>query len=340
MKRKTLTVLILLVLVAPSWAVFTKIGMAGLTFLKIGVGRSTGMGDAFVAVADDATAAYWNPAGLALISGRQAMISHIDWVADINHEYVSVALPAMSGTVGFNVTALTMGEMEETTIENYQGTGRMFTGTDLAAGVSYARMVTDKLAFGASAKFVSERIWDVGCSGAAFDFGVHYNTGWRDLRMAMAITNFGPDVHFAGSQLNFTHDPAWEWPWTREPIPGTYLTENFSLPVIFRFGLAYDFIHTENSRLTMAADLNHYNDVNEKVNVGLEYNYGAFSLRGGYIFNTDMDYAEDVGLKTGLSGGVGLKVNPADAFGLKLDYSYRDLARLGGSHRLALMVDF
>jgi len=69
----------------PSQALFTKIGMAGLTFLKIGVGRSSGMGDAFVAVADDATAAYWNPAGLALVTGRQALVNHVDWIADINH---------------------------------------------------------------------------------------------------------------------------------------------------------------------------------------------------------------------------------------------------------------
>ncbi len=325
---------------ASSQAAFAKIGMAGLTFLKIGVGRSTGMGDAFVAVADDATAAYWNPAGLALVSGRQALVNHIDWIADVSHEYVAVVLPAGQGNLGINVTALSMGKMEETTLERYQGTGTFFTGTDLALGVSYARMVTEKLCFGLTAKVLSERIWDVGATGAAFDLGVHYNTGWRNLRLAMAIANFGPDLSFHGSQLNFMHDPDWEWPWTREPIPGTYLTENFSLPVIFRFGVAYDFINDENSRLTGAADLNHYNDVNEKVNLGLEYVYRILSLRGGYIVNTDASYASDLGIRAGLSAGMGLKLKPAENLGLTLDYSYRDLARLGGSHRFTLLVDF
>ncbi|MEO0081102.1 MAG: PorV/PorQ family protein [candidate division WOR-3 bacterium] len=338
--RVILVTVLLAFLVIPAYGLFTKIGMAGMSFLKIGVGRSTGMGDAFVAVADDATAAYWNPAGLALVPGRQALVNHIDWIADINHEFVSVVLPTTSGSFGFNVTALTMGEMEETTIEDYQGTGFMFTGTDLAFGASYARMITEKLAFGLSAKVLSEKIWDVSATGAAFDLGIHYNTGWRNLRLAMAIANFGPDMAFHGSQLNFTHDPGWEWPWTREPIPGTYLTENFSLPVVFRFGVAYDFLDDGNSRLTAAADLNHFNDVNEKVNLGLEYNYRVLTARAGYIVNTDMSYGEDIGFRTGLSAGIGLKLRPAETFGLGFDYSYRDLARLGGSHRLTLAVDF
>jgi hypothetical protein len=346
MKHRTnaIGILTVLALIAaaftPGQAVFNKIGMAGLTFLKIGVGRCTGMGDAFVAVADDASAAYWNPAGLALVGGRQAVVNHIDWIADINHEYVAVVFPTKSGTFAFDVIALSMGTMEETTIEEYQGTGRTFTGTDLAVGVSYARMFTDKLSFGAKAKVVSEKIWDVGCTGAAFDFGVHYNTGWRNMRLAMAIANFGPDLHYSGSQLNFTIDPDWEWPWTREPIPSTYLTEKFALPVVFRFGVAYDFWSDDDSYLTGAVDLNHYSDVNEKVNVGFEYNFRPLFLRAGYILNTDFDYAADLGWKTGLSAGVGLKVRPARTFGLTIDYAYRELARLGGSHRLTLGVDF
>jgi hypothetical protein len=337
---KLAAVLLLAVLVAPGHAVFTKIGMAGLTFLKIAPGRGAAMGDAFVAIADDATAAYWNPAGLALLTGRQAVVNHIDWIADINHEFVAVAIPTRAGNIAVSVTALTMGKFEETTIEQYQGTGLTFTGSDLAVGVSYARLITEKLGFGLTAKVLSEQMWDMGATGAAFDFGVHYNTGWRNLRLAMAITNFGPDVKYSGSQLNFTFDPDWEWPWSREPIPGSYLTENFALPVTFRFGLAYDFWSNEASYLTLAADLNHANDVNEKVNVGFEYNYRPLFLRAGYVVNTDVNYAADLGWKTGLSFGIGLRVRPAGVFGLKVDYAYRDLDRLGSSHRVGLAAEF
>lgn len=327
-------------LVTPVAGAFTKVGMAGLPFLKIGVGRTTGMGEAFVAIADDASAAYWNPAGLALIPSRQVVVNHIDWIADVNHEYLSFVSPTALGSFGASVTALTLGTFEETTIDKYQGTGRAFTGTDLAFGITYARMFTDKLAFGLTAKGVSERIWDVGTSGIAFDFGVHYNTGWRNLRLAMAMANFGPDLSYSGSQLNFTHDPSWEWPWTREPIPATYLTETFPLPMTFRFGLAYDILRTDVSYLTAAVDLNHFNDVNEKVNAGLEYKYRQFYLRAGYVLNTDPAYASDVGWETGLSFGMGVRVRPASAFGLGLDYGYRNLGRLGLSHRVSLAVEF
>jgi len=330
---------LLMLLAAPSEAIFTKIGMAGMSFLKIGVGRCTGMGEAFVAVADDATAAFWNPAGLALVQKRQAVINHIDWIADVNHEYIAAVMPTRAGSVGVAVTALSQGAFEETTIDEPQGTGRTFSASDLCLGLSYARMFTDKLAFGLSAKAVSEQLWSVGASGLAFDFGVHYNTGWRGLRLGMSIVNFGPDLSFSGDLLDFTRDPGYEWPWTREELPGTYLTETFPLPVIFRFGLAYDFLRTDNSYLAGAIDLNHYNDVNEKVNIGLEYSIKPLYFRGGYILNADAGYASDLGWSTGLSAGAGVRVNPTSALGLSLDYNYRNLGRLGMSHRLTLLVE-
>ncbi|MEO0074195.1 MAG: PorV/PorQ family protein [candidate division WOR-3 bacterium] len=331
----------MLVLALPAEAAFTKIGMAGLPFLKIGVGRCTGMGDAFVAVADDASAAFWNPAGLALASRRQIVLNHIDWLADVSHEYVAAVVPTHLGNWGLSVTALSLGQFEETTIGEYQGTGRTFSGTDLASGISYSRMLTDKLAFGVSVKVVSEQIGDyVGTAGVAFDFGIHYNTAWRNLRLAMAMANFGPDLRYTGNKLNFTHEPDWEWPWTREPIPATYLTETFPLPTVFRFGLAYDVFSTEASRLLAAVDLNHFNDVNEKLNFGLEYRYGAFSLRGGYVLNVDPAYAKRVGWSSGLSAGTGLAFRPAGAFDVGFDYSYRNLGRLGMSHRVTLTVGF
>ena len=75
--RVLVAVLVLLtLLVVPSEAVFTKVGMAGMTFLKIGVGRCTGMGEAFVAVADDATAASWNPAGLMQLRRPEISIAY------------------------------------------------------------------------------------------------------------------------------------------------------------------------------------------------------------------------------------------------------------------------
>lgn len=330
-------------LTTPAYGVFTKLGMAGMPFLKIGIGRATGMGDAFVAIADDASATYWNPAGLALLKNREVLLNHIDWVLDTRHEYLTGAFPTNLGTFAVSVTSVNYGDLEETTIDNYQGTGRTFSASDLALGASFARMFTDKFAFGASVKAIQQRIWEMTSSAIAFDFGTYYNTGWQNVRLAMAIANFGPDALFSGKQLDFavSEPEEYTWPWTITPIPATYKTEKFLLPIIFRFGVAYDiFKHENKTRLTAAADLAHYNDINEKVNLGLEYRFMNFFLRGGYILNTDFEYARELLWRTGLSAGAGIKLNPNPALHLGIDYAVRDMGRLGLSHRMSLNVGF
>lgn len=326
-----------------SYAAFTKLGMAGMPFLKIGVGRANGLGDAFVAIADDASATYWNPAGLALLTSREVMVNHIDWVLTSKLDYLAGAFPTKLGTWGIAVTSVSYGEFEQTTIDNYQGNGQFFSAADLAVSISFARMFTDKFSFGGSIKAIQQRIWEMSANAFAFDFGTYYNTGWNNVRLAMTIANFGPDAAFSGKQLDFnvTYPEEYTWPWTVTPIPATYKTEKFLLPIIFRFGVAYDLIKIEDkTSLTLAADLAHYNDVNEKVNLGLEYKLMNFALRGGYIVNTDPDYADNVGLTDGLSFGVGAWFKPTPDLKLNVDYSYRNLSRLGISHRVALNVGF
>ncbi|MBS4015538.1 MAG: PorV/PorQ family protein [Candidatus Latescibacteria bacterium] len=325
------------------YGAFTKLGMAGMPFLKIGVGRANGMGDAFVAIADDASATYWNPAGLALLKNREVMLNHIDWVLETRLEYLAGAFPTKLGTFGFALTSVNYGEFEQTTIDNYQGTGVFFSAADMAFSASYARMFTDKFAFGGSIKAMQQRIWDMSANAFAFDLGTYYNTGWQNVRLAMTIANFGPDASFSGTQLNFDVDypEGYTWPWTITPIPATYATEKFLLPIIFRFGIAYDIIKIEDkTSLTLAADLTHYNDVNEKVSIGLEYQYLNFALRGGYIINTDGDYRERIGASDGLSFGAGAWFKPTPDLKLNVDYAYRNLSRLGISHRVSLNVGF
>ena len=321
-------------------AEFTKLGIAGAQFLKIGVGRSTGMGDAFVAVADDASATYWNPAGLALIPHNELLVSHVEWIAGVRHEYVSLVTPTAAGSFGFALTALSMGPIEETTIDDPQGTGQTFTASDVAFGVSYARRLTEKFTFGATAKVLQQSIWDMTAAGVAFDFGVHYNTGLRNLRLAMAISNFGPDLKYGGKQLQFDYTPDINWPWSQAPLTGELVTETYALPILFRFGLAYDLVSAPRTRVTVAADLVHYNDVNEKVDAGVEADLYGLRLRAGYILNTDAGYAGELGWEDGLSAGAGVAVHPFGKTALNIDYGYRNMGRLGPTHRIGLSIGF
>jgi len=164
----TLVLLASVAFVSPAQAAFSKVGTTGAAFLKIGVGRATAMGDAFVAIADDASASYFNPAGLARVN-RQIALNHVDWIADVTHENLAIVLPMSNfGTVAFTVTALAMGQIEQTTIDNPntvtredEGTGLFFGASDMAFAISYARLITDKLSFGVTTKVVNQSIWDM-----------------------------------------------------------------------------------------------------------------------------------------------------------------------------------
>ncbi|HDQ98923.1 MAG TPA: PorV/PorQ family protein [candidate division WOR-3 bacterium] len=337
-----------LLVVSAADAGFSKVGTTGANFLKIGVGRATAMGDAFVALADDPSASYFNPAGLALV-GRSIQFNHVEWIADLRHDYLTAALPVPGfGTVGLSVTALTMGDMEQTTVDNPgtpvredDGTGQIFGASDFAFAVSYARVITDKLSFGLTVKAVNQNIWDMSASAVGADLGLYYNTGFKSLRIGAAVQNYGTQLAFSGRQLDFT------FPWPDSgpsQLPGSYRTNPAPLPTLFRFGIAYDLIEAteaDPSRLTGTVELVHPSDINETVNFGFEYGVrDLFFLRGGYVLNTDLDYAADVGYLTGLTAGVGVKAAPAEGLTLGLDYTFRYFSYLNPTHRVLLTVGF
>lgn len=335
-----------LLLVATTYAAFSKVGTTGANFLKIGYGRAAGMGDAFCAVADDAGACFFNPAGLAQVR-RTVQLNHADWFADINHDNVAVVLPVTNfGTIAFNVTALTMGAMQITTLDNPstlqredEGEGlATFTASDFAVGASYARIITDKLSFGFTARAVSQTVMDMAASAVGVDIGLHYNTGFRSLRIGAAVTNFGTQLAFAGRQLDYS----FFWPDSGPAsIQGSYKTTPAGLPTSFRFGVAYDLVSTDADRLTTAIDLVHPSDINETVHFGLEYNRSQFvSARFGYILNTDTDYQENIGWLTGLSAGAGINADTRRGVKLGLDYGFRFYEKLSPVHRLMLTVGF
>ena len=128
----TLLGVVLAVLAPPARAQFTlgeqRAGSASATFLKIGIGaRATGLGESFVAVANDPSAIYWNPAGLASLQRQEISLSHLEWPAEIRFEHVSYVLPVrrLGGSLGFQLGVLST-EIDETTEFNPFGTGRTF----------------------------------------------------------------------------------------------------------------------------------------------------------------------------------------------------------------------
>jgi hypothetical protein len=117
----------------------SKVGTTAAPFLNIGVGsRAVAMGGAFVATSDDATALYWNVAGISRVNKNQVLLDHSEWLAGINFDFAGAVLNLENiGTVGVSFTSLSMGNMERTTELQPEGTGEKFAAGSFAIGVAY-----------------------------------------------------------------------------------------------------------------------------------------------------------------------------------------------------------
>jgi long-subunit fatty acid transport protein len=341
MKKNILIALAVLVAIGgPAWAVnFSKVGTAGAQFLKIGAGaRAVGMGEAFTAVVDDATAMYWNPAGLAQAKKQEITFTHNQWLGDIKHEFIAYCLPmGGNGTLGMNLTVLNIGEMPVTTVEIGDDTGEFFTCVDWAFAIGYGRNLTDKVAFGATAKFIQQRIWDMKASAFAMDLGITAKTGYKSLRIAAALLNFGTDVQYSGGQLEQEVNFYGYGLGPQQSQKMEYSTSSAPLPLCYRLGAVYDLIDNPTHKLTAAFDYVHPNDGSEKQNLGMEYGFNKMLFaRAG--LRVDIDARDD---DNAYSPTFGLGINYG--FGMlktKIDYAYADYGPLSTVHRVALALAF
>ena len=164
---------LLIIIMALSVSLFgqAKTGSTAAPFLNIGIGpRAIAMGGAFIATADDVSSLYWNPAGAARMNKSGALFSHSKWFADINYNWAgSVINLGDAGVFGVSVTNLDYGDMELTTLSEYEGTGGTFTANDMAIAITYAKNLTDRFSIGGNVKYISQNIWNSAASALAVD---------------------------------------------------------------------------------------------------------------------------------------------------------------------------
>ena len=313
---------------APARAQFTlgqqRAGTSSGTFLKIAVGaRATALGESFVAVANDPTAIYWNPAGLASMQRQEVSFSHVEWPADIRYEHAAYVMPVrrLGGSLAFQLGVLST-EIQETSELQPFGTGRSFFYSDVLFGAAYARRWTDKLLIGAGLKYLHEDLGsDVGGPTTAamlFDIGSIYYLGYGSVRIATSLSNFGSQLKPSGHYVS---------PYSGE----TRSYDGFDSPTMFRYGLAFEAIERADQRLTYSLEIDQPADNQQVIKSGLEWGWKRmFALRGGYNFNAD---ALKLSTGAGFSGGIG----PMQG---SLDYAYTDGGALGAVHRMSLGVRF
>ena len=213
--------------------------------------RASGMGMTGVALADNAYAPFWNPAGLASQTGAQVSFTHAPWLpalgADLSYEHLTGTYGlGAAGTLGGHLTYFDLGE-QIATDERGMELGR-FSSYELAAGLSYGYPVTENLSVGTGARFiysnltggrsVGEAQTDAGVSFGV-DLGVKYTA--PDIGLGQSSRpSFAFNLANMGPRISYTADN--EFP--------------DAIPTTLRFGTALDTQLDEFNRVVVALDLN------------------------------------------------------------------------------------
>ncbi|MFH1283405.1 MAG: PorV/PorQ family protein [bacterium] len=306
MKKIALLTGMLIIAGSVCYAGFSKddAGTSAAQFLKLGAGaRATGMGEAYGAVADDASALYWNPAGMAQLDNIEVSLMHAEWVEDISYEWGSVAVPAGgAGVIGLGVQYLSYGDMKELDTNGIEQGD--FSPTDMAVNLGYGLKLTDSIFLGINAKYISCQIKEKASTTAA-DVGLIKKFMDKKFSLGVAFQNIGGKMKFE--------------------------SEEDDLPLNFKIGSAYKI----NKSLLLALDVNAPKDNETAVGLGAEYIQNIsndFSVAGRVGYNSR---TKDVEGLNGLSLGVG-----GNIFGYMVDYSYVPLGDIGDTHRISLGISF
>lgn len=303
----------LVLLASPVWA-FRRAATTAAPFLKLGDdARSAGMAGASVALS-----AAWdvgwagagnvqvNAASLAGALEQSLVLSHERRMADLRHGSASLSLP-LSEKWGLALGAawLQAPDQEITTLEEPEGTGATYAYGDLALRASLATRLTDRLAVGGTVKWVRQDLHREHAQGAALDLGLLLDTGWRRLRLGMAVANFGPRLRLDGEDLLVDGG---------DGRPALLETQDFQLPLLFRVGLSDRLWEKGGHRLDAALQAEHPNDSRQNLRLGLEYAWRErFFARGGRHLRRDLEQA---------ALGLGLHVPLAEGRRLVLDYAW------------------
>jgi len=306
-------------------------GSSGVLFLLIAPGaRAAGMGESFVSIADDATATYWNPAGLAFQKSSQISLMHSNWLpqlaSDLYYDYATITKPlGPVGTAGLSLTFINLGDQIITGEDSPVPLGS-FSSFELAVAGSFGSKLSENSAAGVTLKFIYSNLapqvpnttqkGDGRATAFAVDLGyLHKNLLINRLNFGMNLTNLGPKITYIDAAQA---DP---------------------LPTNLRLGFSYKLLEQEFNSLVLTTEVDRLlvapkrngkadpvfkalvtsltdeplkNELRHFIaNVGAEYWYNnLLALRTGYHY-------DEVGKVKYISFGAGIKYSS-----LRFDFGY------------------
>jgi outer membrane protein OmpA-like peptidoglycan-associated protein len=287
-------------------ALFLQFGSQGpgttvMPFFRVGQGpRAAAMGESYVGLADDATAIYWNPAGLGQLADYHLALSHDQWFSDIKDELLHAALPGGPGTFGLSLAYTGEPGIEQWNAQNEPGDTFLTWHGVLSAG--YGARLARVYYLGAALKGFYQDLRTTAGYGGGLDMGFLARP-LSFLSLGLAARNLGVGTGY-GSDLEML--PA-------EASAGA--------------GLGFD-------KLNAALDLVVPFDNNPALHLGAEYlPLPELAVRLGY--RTGPSDLSTLGILSGMTAGLGVRVGA-----LALDYSFTPYGKLGIAHRIGLSARF
>jgi hypothetical protein len=226
-------------------------GESAVPFLLIAPNaRADAMGEAGVAMANDAAANFWNPAGLAFQLGQEVSLTHSAWLpqfqqSDLFYDYIAYRnyMADAGGTLGASITYLSLGEFSETTADGPEVVST-FRAFEMAATIGYATKVLDDLGVGINLRYIHSSLAPFNVQGqdrkgvastVSFDLGLLWRpTTLGDIAnrfsLGMNLSNIGPKLTYIDADQA---DP---------------------LPTQLRLGIAAEVLKTEYNNITYIVD--------------------------------------------------------------------------------------
>lgn len=322
---KLFIIIAFLIIFIPTQGMATK--YAG-EFLTIGTGaRALGMGGAFVAVANDASASYWNPAGLPYITQQQAMVMHAEQFTDIMYDCASYYRPMGEySAIGGTFIRLSVQDIPDTrnALIDQNNNGIIDPGEQLdfdkikyendsrmALLLSYSRWLQPGLSIGGNVKLIRKSVFEYSAWGFGLDIAGHYK--------------LNDNLHVGANLQDITTTPLI---WNNENSTTETITPTLKL------GTAYN-REIFGGNITTAFDIDWRVEGREE---SAQFNVGAISgdVRLGLEYWLKDRIAVRVGSSEGkMTAGAGLKFKM-----FQVDYAFLSHDDLDNSHRISALVSF
>jgi len=352
------------------FGVFAKVsyaqGEAAVPFLLLAPdSRAGGIGESGTGLADNSAAIFWNPAGIAFLSGTEVSITHSNWLPQFNldlfYDYLTYRqyIEDISGSITASITYMNFGEFVRTAEDSPDPIGT-FRSFDAALTLGYATKLSNDWGLGFNFRIIHSRLSDQSVgeeqgSGVATSVSFDIAAMWRPEKFVLPLvdediggkfslgfnlSNLGPKIYYIDKAQ-------------ADPIPTN-----------FRFGFAYKVIDDEFNSLIYTLDFSKLlvsrdttgsdefyqaifsawgdesfsNELRDIVtSMGLEYWYGTpgdflFALRAGFFYE-DPGY----GNRKFATFGAGIRY---DIYGFDFSYITTSVFEGGENHPLSDTLRF